>query len=306
MLQNLAIKGGGVKGIAYVGAIDELDKAGLFEPIRRVSGTSAGALMACMISAGYTVEQIHDLMKSIRFNQFKTGWNPLRIFTHYGLYSGNYIVNFVHKMLKGGPKRLSARATFMDMKKAGCRDLYVFACNTTTHTVTEFSADKTPQCVVAEAIRASMSIPFFFKAYRLSTGTESSHLYVDGGLVYNYPLSFFDAPRFNSSCIVNPESIGLYLYSPHPEPEVNINYSRLLFFSRHIFESMLDAQDYLVLQDPEQVQRSVLIDDLNLLATDFNITVTDMDKLIDSGRKATQKFISKNYPAAMKQTMQLQ
>ena len=306
MLENLAIKGGGVKGIAYVGAIDELDKAGLFEPIRRVSGTSAGALMACMISAGYTVEQIHDLMKSIRFNQFKTGWNPLRVFTHYGLYSGNYIVNFVHKMLKGAPKRLSARATFMDMKKAGCRDLYVFACNTTTHTVTEFSADKTPQCVVAEAIRASMSIPFFFKAYRLSTGTESSHLYVDGGLVYNYPLSFFDDPRFNSSGTVNPESMGLYLYSPHPEPEVNINYSRLLFFSRHIFESMMDAQDYLVLQDPEQVQRSVLIDDLNLLATDFNITVTDMDKLIDSGRKATQKFISKNYPAAMKQTMQLQ
>ena len=100
--------------------------------------------------------------------------------------------------------------------------------------------------------------------------------------------------------------MGLYLYSPHPEPEVNINYSRLLFFSRHIFESMLDAQDYLVLQDPEQVQRSVLIDDLNLLATDFNITLTDMDNLIDSGRKATQKFISKNYPAAMKPTMQLQ
>jgi len=306
MLQNLAIKGGGVKGIAYVGAIDELDKAGLFQPIKRVSGTSAGALMACMISAGYSVEQIHDLMKSIRFSQFKIGWNPLRIFTHYGLYSGNYIVKFVHKLLQNAPKKLSPRATFLDMKKAGCRDLYVFACNTTTHNVSEFSADKTPSCVVAEAIRASMSIPFFFKAYRLSTGTESSHLFVDGGLVYNYPLSFFDDPRFNTSGMVNPESMGLYLYSPHPEPEVNLNYSRPLFFSRHIFESLLDAQDYLILQDPEQVQRSVLIDDLNMLATDFNITLTDMDRLIESGRKATQKFISQNFPATINKSLQLQ
>ena len=100
--------------------------------------------------------------------------------------------------------------------------------------------------------------------------------------------------------------MGLYLYSPHPEPEVNLNYSRPLFFSRHIFESLLDAQDYLILQDPEQVQRSILIDDLNMLATDFNITLTDMDKLIESGRKATQKFISKNFPATINNSLQLQ
>jgi NTE family protein len=306
MLENLAIKGGGVKGIAYVGAIDELDKAGLYQQIRRVSGTSAGALMACMICAGYSVDQVHDLMKSIRFNQFKSGWNPLRIFTHYGLYSGNYIINFVHAILKNSPRKLSSRATFIDMKKAGCRDLYVFACNTTTHTVSEFSADKTPHCGVAEAIRASMSIPFFFKAYRLSTGSDSSHLYVDGGLVYNYPLSFFDDPRFNTSGMVNPDSMGLYLYSPHPEPEVNTNYSRPLFFTKHIFESLLDAQDYLVLQDPEQVHRSVLINDLNLLATNFNITITEMDNLIESGREATRKFISQRYSTAAKQPLQVQ
>jgi len=47
MIKNLALKGGGVKGVAYVGAIKELDKANLYNGIERVSGTSAGALMSC-------------------------------------------------------------------------------------------------------------------------------------------------------------------------------------------------------------------------------------------------------------------
>lgn len=295
MIRNLAIKGGGVKGIAYVGAIAELDKVGMLQPIERVSGTSAGALMALMISLNYSVDQIHDLMRSINFNKFKIGWNPFRILTHYGLYSGDYILHFVRAILKSAPMRLSPEATFNDLKSAGCKDLFVFACNTTTHTVSEFSADKTPLCKVSQAIRASMSIPFFFKAYQVSTGIDNNHLFVDGGLVYNYPLSFFDDPRFNQSDMVNPESIGLYLYSPHPEPEVNFRYSRPLFFSRHIFESMLDAQDYLVLQDPEQVHRSVLIDDLNLMATHFNITSEQMDSLIESGGKATNSYLKRKY-----------
>jgi NTE family protein len=122
MIRNLAIKGGGVKGVAYVGALKELDKAGLFEPIERVSGTSAGALLACMISAGYDVAGIEKLMMSIQFNKFKSGWNPIRVFTRYGLYSGDYILKFVWSILTGSPKGLTKETTFADLRKAGCKE----------------------------------------------------------------------------------------------------------------------------------------------------------------------------------------
>src|SRR4051812_42006102 len=135
MIKNLALKGGGEKGVAYVGAIKELDKANLYNDIERVSGTFAGGLMACMICAGYSVPEIEQLMVSIIFNKFKSGWNPLRIFTRFGLYSGNYIISFVEDFLKHSPKSLTADATFHDMRKAGCKDLYVFACNTGMHTI---------------------------------------------------------------------------------------------------------------------------------------------------------------------------
>ena len=103
VIKNLAIKGGGVKGVAYVGAIRELHKAGLFNNIQRFSGTSAGALLAGMICAGYDVDEIEKLMMSIQFEKFKRGWSPFRIFTGYGLYSGKYILDFVHNFLSHSP-----------------------------------------------------------------------------------------------------------------------------------------------------------------------------------------------------------
>ena len=312
-IKNLAIKGGGVKGVAYVGAIQELDKAGLFNKIERVSGTSAGALLAFMICAGYNVGKIKDLMMNdIDFKKFKTGWNPIRILTGYGLYSGKYILDFVHKLLKDSPLNknnppalhLTANSTFRDMKDAGCKHLYVFACNTSMHDVTEFSADNTPDVMVAEAIRASMSIPYFFKAWQFSDKllgdnkmekmNIKDHIFIDGGVVYNYPLSFFDDERFRPDGLLNDESIGLYLYTPGRTNKVRLQFSQLFFFTKHLFESLLETQDYVILHDKEQLQRSIMIDDLQIPATDFNITRDQLNGLIESGRQAAKKYIHNN------------
>lgn len=100
MIKNLALKGGGVLGIAYVGAIRELEKRNMYDGLKHVSGTSAGALVAGMIAVGYNSKQIERLMHQLDFKKFKSGWNPLRIFTRYGLYNGDYIVDFIHDFLK--------------------------------------------------------------------------------------------------------------------------------------------------------------------------------------------------------------
>jgi NTE family protein len=52
--RNLVFEGGGVKGIAYVGALRQLEARGIMEEIRRVGGTSAGAINAVMLSLGYS------------------------------------------------------------------------------------------------------------------------------------------------------------------------------------------------------------------------------------------------------------
>jgi NTE family protein len=51
---DLALQGGGVKGIALAGAVTRLMKTYEFQ---RVAGTSAGAILASLIAAGYTADE---------------------------------------------------------------------------------------------------------------------------------------------------------------------------------------------------------------------------------------------------------
>jgi NTE family protein len=49
-ITNLAMRGGGVRGIAYVGAIEVLDEDNILGDIERVSGTSAEAANAMLLA----------------------------------------------------------------------------------------------------------------------------------------------------------------------------------------------------------------------------------------------------------------
>ena len=55
--KNLIFEGGGVKGIAYVGALEVLSEKGVVDQISRIGGTSAGAINAILIGLGYTFDE---------------------------------------------------------------------------------------------------------------------------------------------------------------------------------------------------------------------------------------------------------
>ena len=63
--ENLVIKGGGPKGIALVGALEELEKNEAFVNLKKMAGASAGAILASLLSVGYTSSGIKDILKSI-------------------------------------------------------------------------------------------------------------------------------------------------------------------------------------------------------------------------------------------------
>ncbi len=60
--RNLVFEGGGVKGIAYAGAIQVLEKQNILEDIRRVAGASAGAITAALLSAGASSRDIEEIV----------------------------------------------------------------------------------------------------------------------------------------------------------------------------------------------------------------------------------------------------
>ncbi|WP_106225170.1 patatin-like phospholipase family protein [Legionella pneumophila] len=54
--KNLVFRGGGSKGVAYVGALQSLSEQGVLENIENVAGSSAGAMTAAIVACGGSAE----------------------------------------------------------------------------------------------------------------------------------------------------------------------------------------------------------------------------------------------------------
>jgi NTE family protein len=68
--QNLVFEGGGVKGIAYAGALQVLEAKGILNDIRRVGGASAGAINAVLVGLNYTLTEVESILKTLDFKRF--------------------------------------------------------------------------------------------------------------------------------------------------------------------------------------------------------------------------------------------
>src|SRR5213596_2737487 len=60
----LIFEGGGAKGLAHIGALKAAEQRGI-EPAG-VAGASAGSIVAALVAAGYTADDLYDLGKAGR------------------------------------------------------------------------------------------------------------------------------------------------------------------------------------------------------------------------------------------------
>ena len=68
--RNLIFEGGGVKGIAYVGAMQVLEQRDILKDIRRAGGTSAGAINALLFALGFDIPSQRQILESTEFKKF--------------------------------------------------------------------------------------------------------------------------------------------------------------------------------------------------------------------------------------------
>lgn len=290
--KNLVFEGGGVKGVAFGGALNVLNKRGIFDQVVRVGGTSAGAITAAMVALGYDVGYIRDEMLGLDFNQFKDGsflGDVARLFKKYGWYKGDTFLEFMEGQI--ARQTGSPDTTFDDLHNAispenGFRDLYVVGTDLTTRQYQVFSYESTGSVKIADAVRISMSIPLFF-----ASRTFDNDVFVDGGVLNNYPVTLFDDPRYNAGLppgAPNPETIGFHL-SKHvvqPYPITDLEQ-----FVGNLFETILDVQDDALWNDEDNLRRTVCIDNLGIQTTDFDITREQREALIRQGHEATANYL---------------
>lgn len=173
--RNLVIEGGGVLGIANAGEIELLEVKEILSRIDRVEGISAGSIIACLLSLRYTTAEIKEIVSNIDICCFQNKINSQRALTKSDLYEGDPCLAWIIDKITS--KGFAPKATFADFHKAGCRELRVFAPDLNMKALKMFSCATTPNVVVAEAIRASMSIPLFFKAWKFTSSIPDNHVF---------------------------------------------------------------------------------------------------------------------------------
>lgn len=279
-IKNLVFEGGGVLGMAYAGAIETLHEEGKLEGIKNVAGTSAGSLIALILSLGYSSSELGNIVNSTNFKAFEDHWDPLRIVTKYGVYKGEFLLKYIQKIVSD--KTGSPDTTFEELHHMNCLGLKVYACNLNTQSIKEFSYELTPTVKVAESVRASMSIPLFFSAWQFPDGNPDLHIYVDGGTVYNYPINAFNDLE---------NTLGFFFKKPEGVVESNLKYDNIMKYVESVFHSLLNAQKVNFNANTSEVKKTVFIDTHGISATEFKLTDDQKTLLYNAGKEATKEYL---------------
>jgi NTE family protein len=322
--RNLVFEGGGVKGIAYVGAMEALGRRGVLKDIVRVGGTSAGAINATLFALGYTNAQTKKILRDLDFSNFlDENWGIVRdtqrLVNRFGWYKGDFFHGWIGELVAA--KLGNASATFSDLRAAGRPDLYVYGTNLSTTFGEVFSVERTPNERIADAVRISMSIPLFFTAVR----NARDDVYVDGGVLNNYPVKLFDRMKYvdpaerdvaarrtdyyeqenkaflknhkkSSPYIYNRQTLGLRLDSKEEigafrygtEP-VRREIDDFFDYAKALISTVMEAQATQHLHGDDW-QRTVYIDTLGVGTTDFDLSAKKKDALVESGRASTTAY----------------
>ena len=339
LVADLALEGGGVKGIALTGAVLVLDEAGY--RFRGIAGTSAGSvaatLIAALTTAGVPMARLKQYMDDLDFTRFmpeghlhafldhhggKAGTllSDAAVLTHrMGVYSGDYLAVWLQPKLAElgcehfGDLRLPAGGDpGQSLPPGHDYRLVVHTSDITRQRLVRLPWDypiygfEDPDTLeVLPAVRASMSIPFFFEPLRFDArpadvtipspdgGTIDQHFaggsctWVDGGMLRNFPIAAFDRadgapPRW--------PTIGIKLSSLQTNFPATQACESAVAVGVHCLRTMTNEWDTYEVS-AATAGRSIFIDNGGVATTDFQLTEEQQDMLFLNGVIAATDFV---------------
>lgn len=314
---DLVLSGGGVKGVGLVGAVVALIDAG-YTP-QRISGTSAGSIVGAVVAATAQAgtisgQEVKDLALQLDYRKFLDPGPiervpfvgpSLALLRGSGIYRGDY----AHDWVRGQLANLGV-ATFGDLAIEDADlppeqryRLVVTVSDVTTGQLVRlpwdyrrvYGLDPDEQSV-ADAVRASMSIPFFFRPVTVTSTAGLRSTLMDGGLLSNFPIDSLDRadggqPRW--------PSFGVTLLPNLPDGNDKVIPALAplrLLGAPHLLEdvitTVLVGRDQAYLNQPWVRARTIRVDSTDVGFLDFDISDREVEALYATGYAAATDFLS--------------
>ena len=298
---DAVFEGGGVKGIGLVGAVAVAEERG-YQWVN-VAGTSAGAIVAALLAAGYSATELKRVIEELDYTRFKDT-SPLdriplagpvaSLIFEDGIYEGKFFKGWIRRLLRAKNIR-----TFGDLIMDEYKDdaQYRFKLRVIASDITRGRMLVLPQDIaefgirpedldVAEAVRMSMGIPFFYEPVTLRNRKSRQVSYiVDGGILSNFPVWLFDTEGTEPGW----PTLGFKLVEPEEGTPRQVRGPISLLTA--LFSTMMEAHDARYIAD-EHFVRTIPIPTLGVKTTEFDLSREKSEALYQSGRQAAEKFFT--------------
>ena len=188
---GLVLSGGGAKGLAHIGALKVIEESGI--RVDYIGGTSMGAIVGALYASGYSANQLDSIFNEVDFNTLIQDDIPRSAKTFYEkdesekyaitLPFDHFQIGFPSGLSKGqNVYNLLSKLTLhvSDIRDFDKLPIPFFCIATNVETGKEVIIDKG---YLPRAITASGALPSLF-----SPVVINDTVYVDGGVVNNYPV----------------------------------------------------------------------------------------------------------------------
>lgn len=197
MITHLVLSSGGVKGLAILGALSQLDLTNF----RFVVGTSVGSIIGLLLIIGYTPYEILNEM----VNKYKCrlqhlqidgpGFRPYGIGQGVGIFDWNIVEDVLTRMIVA---KTGTNFTLLSLYETYGKELVCVTYNYTKHRIEYISMINNPDMPVETACHMSSAIPFIFEDFYWN-----DELYFDGAIVSQLALECILPRNYPTTVAIN-------------------------------------------------------------------------------------------------------
>lgn len=299
---HLVFEGAGIRGIAYVGVVEALEKNNIMKEVKVVAGSSAGAITATFLALGYTSQEMFRDLYQVDFGKFNDNkfpiWSGIKNFRNeFGWYQGDKFLLWIEHYIE--QKTGNAHCTFKQLQEMPHHmELHIITTALNEQRSMDLNYKTFPNMEIALAVRLSMSIPFYYKALWIDENgkpidrknrVQRKYLMLDGGLASNLPIEFFTEhfEHLLAFEIVNKNEFGKYDVDKIAKQEIKGNKD----FGKAMYNFMME--------DKQRWKKKALGNFHNILISDGglgpkvrSLTKNEIDILVNNGKSATKNFLA--------------
>lgn len=271
-LTTLVFSGGGVRGLAYAGALmafKDTYAKDAHDHFSTFAGSSVGSLFALVCSLGLNIESTLALVESMGLQVIFQN-DPACLLSHYALNSGEALESLLVQLFTLAC--VNPNITFQELNQKTGKSLVVVVVDLlTSNTMYLDHTNEGQKMSVLKALMGSMALPPMFPPVKIG----SEYLFTDGGLLDNFPIA-----RFEPSKTLGIRSTW-YIDPTDPMNDIASYYTRVLSIMQLTMHSIQQ-------QTTEKYENVILIDLGHIMA--YNTNVNQKDLIFKGYRSAIARF----------------